>query len=270
MAIAKDWNERGVPTSTGAPWRRATIRDMLCSGRISGRREHHGEIVGPAEWPAIIDVATSDRLRAVMRRPRSEPSSRPQRFLLSGLLRCGLCGTKLAGRPHRSGMHRFRCDDGGGGCGRVGVGTAPTEAFLRDAVCAAANEPRTARAVRRRTGRSSESRVQQALQKIAADEAKLGELGEMWDAGEITRAEWLRLRATIETRLEEARRQAATTDDAAVEWLGRGEALAAAWDDLPLHRRQAITRALIDRVVVHPPTNRGRFDPARLEIVWRG
>jgi site-specific DNA recombinase len=42
-------------------WKMQTLRRMLMSPRISGQREHRGEIVGPAEWPAIITEADGER-----------------------------------------------------------------------------------------------------------------------------------------------------------------------------------------------------------------
>ena len=32
----------------------------LCSGRIAGLREHHGQVIGPAKWPAIITPAEAE------------------------------------------------------------------------------------------------------------------------------------------------------------------------------------------------------------------
>ncbi|MGH3784626.1 MAG: recombinase family protein, partial [Pseudonocardiaceae bacterium] len=39
-SIVRDLNDRKFLTSAGNPWNRTTLRRMLCSARISGRREH--------------------------------------------------------------------------------------------------------------------------------------------------------------------------------------------------------------------------------------
>jgi DNA invertase Pin-like site-specific DNA recombinase len=39
-SIVRDLNDHGIRTSAGNPWNRTTLRRMLCSARISGRREH--------------------------------------------------------------------------------------------------------------------------------------------------------------------------------------------------------------------------------------
>ncbi|HEY2206700.1 MAG TPA: recombinase family protein, partial [Pseudonocardia sp.] len=58
--VARDFNARGVPTSTGKAWTAQTLKRMLVSGRLSGQRDHQprsrsetkrkiaGEIVGDA------------------------------------------------------------------------------------------------------------------------------------------------------------------------------------------------------------------------------
>ena len=48
-SVCQDFNERGIATSTRGAWSIQTMRRMLCSARISGRREHHREIVAKAQ-----------------------------------------------------------------------------------------------------------------------------------------------------------------------------------------------------------------------------
>ena len=48
-SICSDLIERGVPTVSGGEWKTQTLRTILMSGRISGQREHHGELVAQAD-----------------------------------------------------------------------------------------------------------------------------------------------------------------------------------------------------------------------------
>src|SRR5438045_1268819 len=68
-ALCLDLNERGVPTVTGTPWKSQTLKRILTSARISGQREHQGEIVAKAEWQPIITPAETQRLRAKLNDP---------------------------------------------------------------------------------------------------------------------------------------------------------------------------------------------------------
>ena len=59
---------------------------MLKWARISGRREHRGEVVADAGWPAMIGAEQSDRLRAVLSDPTRRKNERARRYLLAGML----------------------------------------------------------------------------------------------------------------------------------------------------------------------------------------
>ena len=80
-SIAFDFNKRGIKPAGGKKngeskidkWQGSTLRRVLISPRIAGLREHNGEVVGKAVWPAIIDEATHDRLVGLLK----EPSRRP-------------------------------------------------------------------------------------------------------------------------------------------------------------------------------------------------
>jgi recombinase len=76
-SIAFDFNKRGIKPggekkngeSKIDKWQGSTLRRVLLSPRIAGLREHNGEVVGKAVWPAIIDEATHDRLVGLLKIP---------------------------------------------------------------------------------------------------------------------------------------------------------------------------------------------------------
>jgi Recombinase len=90
-SIAMDWNERGVKTVGGGTWQGSMIRRVLMSPRIADLKEHRGEIVGKATWPAIIDRATHDRLVGLLGDESRRPANygRPRVHPLAGLLTAG-------------------------------------------------------------------------------------------------------------------------------------------------------------------------------------
>ena len=70
--IAFDFNKRGIKPAGGKKngeskidkWQGPTLRRVLISPRIAGLREHNGEVVGKAVWPAAGGwSATSSRGR---------------------------------------------------------------------------------------------------------------------------------------------------------------------------------------------------------------
>jgi site-specific DNA recombinase len=48
--VIRNWNARGITTTTGKPWRNGALTRMLRSPRIAGKREHHGVVVAAAVW----------------------------------------------------------------------------------------------------------------------------------------------------------------------------------------------------------------------------
>lgn len=282
-SIVRDLNERGLPTSAGNPWNRTTLRRVLCSARISGRREHIptgsyqgvrpliGEIVSTtSDWPAIISVADSDRLRALLTRPeRCITTGGARKHLLSGILHCARCGCPMVGRSSR-GVLRYVCnrnpDGGKGACGRMYITAAPTDDHIRDLVLTALDSPEMAARLRQRDQPEPDLHA-----RIRADEDALETLAADHGAGEISRNEWKAARAPIVARLDAAReRLAATTQTTALTgFTGTLEEMRTRWDAGNVSQRRAVTTAVLNKVIVHPGVMGNRFDPNRLEPLWR-
>ncbi|CAJ58959.1 MULTISPECIES: recombinase family protein [Frankia] len=109
-ALVAELNDAGVATSQGARWSSSTLRGILVHGRVAGFRVHQGRILGPAAWPAIVDVARWELCRAVLTDParRSSPGNKPNR-LLSGIAVCGRCAGAMRSGGNRAGQQMYRC-----------------------------------------------------------------------------------------------------------------------------------------------------------------
>ena len=263
--IVAEWTAKGVPTATGAPWSTTSLKSTLTRPRVAGLREHRGEVVGKATWDAILDEATWRQVRAILIDParRRNPVGK-RSYLLTGILRCELCGAKLVAAPRAdtpgATVRAYGCHKTSGGCGRIFGVAEPIEEFVVEAVLTALDGP----ALR---ARRTEDPGEQVADQIAADEARLADLADLWADGTITRAEWLRSRQRIEDRLAETRRQVQRRP--ANVFTGISD-LRAAWEGLSLDRRRAIISAVLDRVTLGPAVSRGnRFNPDRVGLVWR-
>jgi hypothetical protein len=144
----------------------------------------------------------------------------------------------------------------------------PLEALVVEAVMLRLDTPQLAQALQ--SGQGGPGANDPAAE-VAEARAKLDELADMWSGGEITRAEWLRARKPVEDRLERAeqRLSASARGNAAAAWASRPGALRAAWPAMNLDQRRAVLASVIERVVVNPTKVRGRFDPLRVDVVWR-
>lgn len=281
-SVAADLNRRGIASTTGKQWSTTALRAMLCSARISGRRSHTpgesgvrrlcGEITcDTAVWPAIISVADSDRLRALLSRPerRTSPGT-ARKTMLSGILVCSLCGRPMVSRP-RSGVPRYICnDDPGRGqgmpCGKTAVHGEHTNDRIRDLVLAALENPDLVERLRHRGNPEPD-----LIEQIRADEDELEQLAADLGNREISRAEWKAARAPVVVRLEAARsrlsRNSRTT--ALDSFVGTWEEMSSRWELSNTSQRRAVVTAVVESIVVHPPAIRGRFDPERFDPLWR-
>jgi site-specific DNA recombinase len=281
-SISRDFAERGVTTPKGGNWQPRTLRRLLASARISGRREHTprasgdngtrplvGDIVGDAIWPAIISPEDSDRLRAMLSDPDRQrfTGAKGRTYLLSGILRCGKCGGAMCGRP-RSGVPRYVCPNlpGGDTCGGTATNAERTDALVRDLVLVALSSPEMSERLRERGDVDPELPAS-----IRADEAQFEELARAWASGEITRSEWRIARDVIESRLDRNRRLLARVSiTAPIDHLVGGyDDLLARWEAMNTSQRRAVVAAVLDRVDVMPANPHKKWDPDRFKPVWR-
>jgi hypothetical protein len=79
-------------------------------------------------------------------------------------------------------------------------------------------------------------------------------------------------RRPIEDRIDQAQRKVARlgNSDALVGLVGNGGELRSRWAELNLTRQAAIVAAILDHAVIGPGSPGARkFDPSRVELVWR-
>jgi DNA invertase Pin-like site-specific DNA recombinase len=265
-SVARDWNARGIPTSQGAKygWLASSVAAVLRNPRLAGLRTYKGEIVAEAGWPPIVDRPTFERLQAKIRRA-ARPGRAPKR-LMTGIARCGRCGSPLWTSTHHSGrpVARYACikRPGSPGCGATTIVAEPLDELLTEAVVQRLSTKAFTQArIRKPKPRHPDdnvSRIERELEDLAAD----------YGNGTISRREWLAARTPLEERLARARRTLdANNGTAALAPLRNGD-VRAAWAKLDVARKRAVLEVLIERVTINPAT-RHVFDPDRIDVVWR-
>jgi site-specific DNA recombinase len=130
-------NELGIPAPgyrivgkervTGKRWNSTTVSDMLASRTYIGRHEikaNGGEDVIVREVPAIITTSLWQRARRTLAENRRTPVGRDgeriglRRYLLSGLIRCAVCGSPCTAHSVTNNGKRWQyyaCSDGRNG-----------------------------------------------------------------------------------------------------------------------------------------------------------
>ena len=270
-SLAAWLNAEGIASVGGSEWRSPTLRLMLASGRIAGLREYKGQVVGPAVWPAII--TPEQRRQVLVRMAAGVVTGRrpPRRYLLSGLLRCGKCGTRLYSSP-RGDRRRYVCVSGPdhGGCGRLTVVAPPVEELIAAAVLFRLDTPEFADALAGRAAADAEHAA--LLAGLQTDRSQREELARMWSAREITSEEWRAAREPIDKRIRDAERrlERISPAPALTGWVGNASELGDRWASLNLERQAAIIAAVLDHAVIGPGVTGARsLDPDRVQPVWR-
>lgn len=263
----------GVKTATGTnDWRTPTLRNLIKSPRIAGLREHRGEVVGPAAWPAIITIAQHEQIARRLAISAANNIRSPRRYLLSGRVYCGLCGGKMVSAPD-SGRRRYGCRKGPdfGGCGKVYVAGNALDDLIADAVLMRLDTPALAKELAARP--SDEPEATALTTEVADTTAQLDELTEAYAARQVTMREWLKAKKPIEERLDASKRRLArlNSNSGLMEYIGQGVQLRQAWTstEMTLQKQAAIVGTILDRVVIQPATRKSnRMDPARVQPVW--
>lgn len=249
-AVVRDWNDRGLTTAAGGPWRVNSLSNLLVQRRL-------------VMHPQILDAETHDRLVALHTSRGKGARRATRRYLLTGLLRCWRCGGGMRGMPRTKGADLYVCPGPPhGGCS----GTAVTADHAEEAIAAMVLArlectPLPAPAVEA----GDSARV------LAEQRQRLGDLGELWASGQISRQEWMALRRSVGDRADAAEAQLAREYRVtkARELSGTGRALRAQWPAMSIDERRAVVQAALDHVVVlaaEPP--RQVFRPERLQPRW--
>ena len=285
--VTASLRERGVPTVTGASWDTQTVRDILLRPRnaalmvyradSTGRRHRpytDADIAGPAPWPAILDSATWQAVRAVLTDPARTigPGNTP-RWLGSRIYQCGICddgSTLVASGSTRHGKRYFRyaCQNGY----HLARAAELCDAYVAAAITARL-EREDAAGILTRPGQPPDDamRLRQeisALRELLNEQARLHARGLI--DGQQLAAGSAELRASLQTAESQLAAMEVTSPLAGI--AGRPDA-ASIWEHLDLGRKRAILRTLAT-VTIHPvPKGRRRggayFDYSSLVINWR-
>jgi DNA invertase Pin-like site-specific DNA recombinase len=139
-------NREGVPTPMkptsdhSRGWMNATLTQVIRSPTIAGLRKYQGEVIGEADWPAIIPVDRWEKVNRVLgdraRRTRyveEDNHSRP-RWLLSHVAKCAFCSRPLVRVhnviPRKNGKPRNNYICPWAPCRRISIDVERTDAYV--------------------------------------------------------------------------------------------------------------------------------------------
>jgi hypothetical protein len=261
----------GLTTTMKArSWDAHAVRALLLKARNAGLRDHRGQVIGPAAWPAIVPEEQWRAVVAILTDPsrRISPSDARVKWLGSGIYPCAGCQcpslpVSTAGR----GIPCYRCPGERGTTGHVVRVAGPLDAYIEAIIVKRLSRPDAVELLR-----PTALEVDLPGLRAAANAAwaRLGEIAEMLGDGELTRAEAQIARTRASARLERAETEiAGATGCSPLAGLVDAPDLAAVWAGLDIGRRRAVLDELMT-VTVLPIARPGPgFDPATVEMTWR-
>lgn len=276
-------NDAGILTSTGRPWSQQALRLMLISGRIAGLKEHHGEVIGKAEWDPIITMEEHRALRALLTKPERFTGGLrgARKFAFTGMVVCDcrlgqlddednqlpLIKMKPAKSSDAKKYPIFQCKSKkAGGCGGRSIKMAELEDHVVDLLCAVLEE------IEAGDGGSEDEEQRKALEdKLLGYEARKEALREEYAEGEHSPKEFRQTLAVIDQKMDKVTGELAGLGVKTRLDLTASE-LRQRWDDpdFPLARRRATIMAYIEEIRIAPATRPySVFNPSRIDIQWR-
>lgn len=95
-SLMRDFNERGITTTRGNKWAYTNLRELLLRPRNAGLSVYRGEVIGKAQWPALVDEDDFRTVTRILTNPeRRTTTTRARKHLLSGMAKCGKCGAGM-------------------------------------------------------------------------------------------------------------------------------------------------------------------------------
>ena len=265
----------------GRVWGGTDVRRILISPRHAGLIVHRGEIMVDmdgneirAAWPAIVSRDLWEACRSVLAARATGVGIARRRSLMTGLLRCGVCGAKMTrtstprGRDSDGKVNQrrsiWRCWRDKGGCGAVSIGAEPLEAVVIEALFEYVDGDELRAALAHR----DDGRVRAIRADLTALDVRRRSLAKAFtDGGDPNVLRMASDALDGQRKKLEAELGAASARSPLDGYSDASGALRAAWPAMTTDQQRAALEAALGTVTIAPATAVGRrFDPTRIRL----
>lgn len=267
--VCQDWNEKGVQQPHGGAqgWRTTNLARTLQSPRLAALRAYQGQILGPgAQWPAILDQETWERLQVALSRRHTHRPAR--KYVLTGLVHCGTCGAPMRGtvRSTPPAPYYMCPPPAQGGCSGVAVKAERLETEVTERLFAVLTGPALASLLAQSVGEAGP----EILEALREAENSLEQLAkDHYVERLLTRPEFLAAREGLEGQIESYKRQLDRSHSPLAGLPGGDAAVRAHWTKRGLTWRRALLDAVVEKITVQSANRSNRWNPDRVEVTWR-
>lgn len=267
--------ENLINPNTGRPFSREHFRRILMRCRNAGILRYQGEPMKDAageyimgDWPPIVTVVEWEALMAKIasRQKKTKPDT-TTKYLLSGIARCGRCGSRMHGAPVwqkgvKTDTYAYTCQKRKADeCGRLAITGPPVDEMVRKVVWGVVEKSIAGLKVKKVADWDGQAKLDEVERDIRELQAK-------WDAREIRASIYVATLESLESDRDILKGQRAlhtTTAQAPIQ----EEVIRKGWKGLSLERQREVVRSVLLAVMIHPAKSRGaKFDAARCEPVF--
>lgn len=270
-------NSNGIFTAWGNEWRRDPLKRTLLHPRLIAKMHHEGELV-PGNWEPVLDEDTWRAIGQVLEQRNYKIVKQTEKeYTLSGVARCGYCGSHVYGSIHmkktgtRKTQWNYRCAEVPA---HFSKHLQRTDDYVRDATLLVLAMPGAEETF---TSRS----VVQELKKLRIARVKEVSAWNEWlnEAAEngLRPSEYKRPREKHEQKLAELDTTILSLEKESV----LGDALKLLprltgasdeyreqlWQDIPLEKRRRILLTVWESVKLYKGAANKRFDITTIELV---
>ncbi|MEU9437938.1 recombinase family protein [Streptomyces sp. NPDC048252] len=279
--ITAEWQAKGIRTSrnTGKPITRVALKGILTNPRLAGFRavkgqKHIGSDGKPVMgmWESICTPERLDAVAAVLQsvnsQYRANNLSNNHKYLLSGILRCAECGTRMIANMRSSwkegskgSRFTYRCPAAkDGGCGKVARAGEPLDQHIINLIHdaeARLNAP------------ESEPAEWPGAARLTEVEHEIGELISAMNEKKISAATAIAMLEPLERERDELGYERSRHTVAQVKASAATVNLPDEFERLPIERQRAVVMKHVKAIVVQPAGRGARkFNPDLLDVVW--
>ncbi len=261
-SIVREWNDEGVTTSTGSPWRQPTLSQMLRNRAYIARTTLRNADAGPGNWEPILDADTFRDVGVFLSNPERAPQKIGRIYPLVGVLRCH-CGKRLGSTPTRKGDERIRrygCRSTLHGGNNINADIA--EDWVRRTVLPLADMPRVGEIIRDAEGHQDEEAAALRVS-IAEAKAKKAELAQGVSEGVFSLDDIRKPSAQLQAAIAANEAQLSTLAGRSALDKFSGHVVKD-WDTFDVEDQRAILLSLVASVKVRPGVGE-----ERLSCVWK-
>ncbi|WP_328412914.1 recombinase family protein [Streptomyces violaceus] len=279
--IHREWQEKGIQSSrnTGKPISRVALKSILTNPRLAGFRAVKGQKhIGPdgkpvmGVWEPICTPEKLDAVVAVLQGIKSQfktsNMTNNHKYLLSGILRCSECGTRMLANIRSSWKEGskgsrffYRCPaTQDGGCGKVSRAGEPMDKHIINLIHDAEARMKT----------PAHGAVEwPGSARLAEVGLEISELISAMNSKRISAATAIAMLEPLEKERDELEYE---RDRHTVEQVKASAAvvdLSEEFERLPIERQRAVIMKHVRAVMVHPAGRGARkFNPDLLDVVW--